>query len=120
MQEQVKEMKKATNLDWRPFLHIMPDSVICSFQYSLLDEDSNKTVTRTFDEIAINSDSYRAVKEILIWSTFTAHLRNIGATPLLIKRMLLCKQEFRDVCLIAKVCSNRSDDCRSRFSDVLI
>ncbi len=99
MDEQVDEMKKATMLEWRPYLHLDYTTVNFAFAYNMINDTSNTPIYRQFKTIDVTSDVFRGVEKITIHHANTRQYRNSGKTPL-----RLTKQ--RNKCITQEVWDN--------------
>jgi hypothetical protein len=125
MSEEVTELRRATELQWRPFLNISIDSVELGVGYDLSNSDT--IAIRSLDSIRIRSDAYLAVKRFLVEPSTSYDLYNSGATPLRLIRMRkkgISEKEWTDKysksCVKLKRDIEKRDDFDSLETDVII
>lgn len=101
MDEQVSELKKATELQWRPFLHIEHIERKYHLRYSLGANFSTSTVSKSFDSLKISSTEFMAVRDVEYVVPSRVRLHNLGTTPLNIfffaKGSMTKKEWFNDL-----------------------
>ncbi len=83
MNDQVAEMKHATELEWRPYLNIRMDSIVTILSYDLSEGGENDTlIIRSLLDIEVGSDSFRAINRLVCTSFVNFRYWNSGKTPL--------------------------------------
>ncbi|GEM_PF-2222429 len=81
----IKEQKKSTEMEWRPYCHIVQAPASAGFQYYLGDSVAIDNVPRSIDSIPLGSTEYMAVRRIGFLVPRLGIFINIGKTPLRIK-----------------------------------
>lgn len=90
LQGQLQEARRATKLDWRPFLTINYDdsSWVTYFGYRLSDINKRGTIDKHITRLSINNPEYLAVHHFIHELRRDFSLTNMGATPLRITRAI--------------------------------
>jgi len=82
MGNQVDEMKRATELEWRPFLNIKINGSHQEFYYCLNDSINMSDEWRDLKNINIDTDEYKAVRWLIVENYVSREYWNSGKTPL--------------------------------------
>jgi hypothetical protein len=85
-QIQTDEMKKATQLEWRPYLNLDIESPKFSFYHVLGNEINDSTKAIPLDLITIDEPKYKDYKYLFFKFDFGYKCKNTGKTPLRIRR----------------------------------
>ncbi len=88
MEDQVSELKKATELQWRPYLNIEHPYVRHDFIYTTGADWSSDTVGLGIDTIPFGSPLYNGVQRVRYSATRRARFWNSGLTPARITHMV--------------------------------
>lgn len=88
MDAQVVELKKATELEWRPYLNIELVDKAYTVEYRLGDSDEADTVFAALDQIGVSSNEFLAVRYLSYYISRKITFGNTGKTPLYIRRIV--------------------------------
>jgi len=83
LKDQLVEFRRATELQWRPYLNIgIQDSIFYSTAYFLGENPQSDTVRIELNEVKINSKEFFSVQKVGIQMNYKLKYWNSGATPL--------------------------------------
>ena len=81
----INEQQKSTEMEWRPYLHVMQSPATPRFKYLIGETDTSPSEVADIDSIKLGSTEYFAVRKIKYMVPRINTLYNGGKTPLRVK-----------------------------------
>lgn len=88
MEQQVDELKKSNDLEWRPKLYVDHLKESYNFWYILMDKNKVDTITIAFDSMNINKSEFLNVEYLSAKFLRDVKLKNKGKLPLFVKSIV--------------------------------
>lgn len=97
MDEQVEELRKSTQLQWRPYLHLKQTAPIVKLSFGVINQSETAILLKSLQSLNLSSNEFVAVESFHYSIPTSVTYYNSGATPLNITlsfKTLLTKNEW--------------------------